>query len=208
MKRHKMNETVPFAVANLRPILERQTPQAPKVEVFDEDLRALSERLLEFAQKCDTPKLAGLAATQLSSEDGERVMVNMCVVMQDSGEWVVVVNPEIYKHTDNKEWGREGCLTWPGKYIEAERYLSVSVKYQDIDGNDVFHAAMDFEAAVWQHEINHLQGVRERVVHPKTGKIYGLSLNDVGQIVNKNKVGRNDPCPCGSGRKYKKCCSK
>ncbi|MCX6766091.1 MAG: preprotein translocase subunit SecA [Candidatus Moranbacteria bacterium] len=25
-------------------------------------------------------------------------------------------------------------------------------------------------------------------------------------IINKNKVGRNDPCPCGSGKKYKKCC--
>ncbi|MCG2697671.1 SEC-C domain-containing protein [Candidatus Parcubacteria bacterium] len=23
-----------------------------------------------------------------------------------------------------------------------------------------------------------------------------------------NKVGRNDPCPCGSGKKYKKCCGK
>jgi len=27
-------------------------------------------------------------------------------------------------------------------------------------------------------------------------------------IINKNKVGRNDPCPCGSGKKYKKCCGK
>jgi uncharacterized protein YecA (UPF0149 family) len=25
---------------------------------------------------------------------------------------------------------------------------------------------------------------------------------------DKNAVGRNDPCPCGSGRKYKKCCGK
>ena len=25
-------------------------------------------------------------------------------------------------------------------------------------------------------------------------------------IVKKEKVGRNDPCPCGSGKKYKKCC--
>ena len=25
-------------------------------------------------------------------------------------------------------------------------------------------------------------------------------------VVRKNKVGRNDPCPCGSGKKYKKCC--
>ena len=28
------------------------------------------------------------------------------------------------------------------------------------------------------------------------------------QPVKSNKVGRNDPCPCGSGRKYKKCCGK
>ncbi len=27
-------------------------------------------------------------------------------------------------------------------------------------------------------------------------------------IINQNKVGRNDPCPCGSGKKYKKCCGK
>ena len=27
-------------------------------------------------------------------------------------------------------------------------------------------------------------------------------------IVNKDKVGRNDPCPCGSGKKFKKCCGK
>ncbi len=26
--------------------------------------------------------------------------------------------------------------------------------------------------------------------------------------LKKNKVGRNEPCPCGSGRKYKKCCSR
>lgn len=26
-------------------------------------------------------------------------------------------------------------------------------------------------------------------------------------VVNETKVGRNDPCPCGSGKKYKKCCA-
>lgn len=27
-------------------------------------------------------------------------------------------------------------------------------------------------------------------------------------VVNKNKIGRNEPCPCGSGKKYKNCCGK
>lgn len=29
-----------------------------------------------------------------------------------------------------------------------------------------------------------------------------------GTIVKEKKIGRNDPCPCGSGQKYKKCCGK
>lgn len=31
---------------------------------------------------------------------------------------------------------------------------------------------------------------------------------DSKTYVNKNKIGRNDPCPCGSGKKYKNCCGK
>ena len=34
------------------------------------------------------------------------------------------------------------------------------------------------------------------------------SWRDSKTVVNENKVGRNDPCPCGSGKKYKKCCGK
>lgn len=30
----------------------------------------------------------------------------------------------------------------------------------------------------------------------------------IGKRISKNKVGRNDPCPCGSGKKYKKCCGR
>ena len=29
-----------------------------------------------------------------------------------------------------------------------------------------------------------------------------------GTIVKGKKIGRNDPCPCGSGKKYKQCCGK
>ncbi|GAX91053.1 hypothetical protein EFBL_2713 [Effusibacillus lacus] len=33
-----------------------------------------------------------------------------------------------------------------------------------------------------------------------------LGLPASKPYVNPNKIGRNDPCPCGSGKKYKKCC--
>ncbi len=38
-----------------------------------------------------------------------------------------------------------------------------------------------------------------------------LLTNKKGKVINtkkKIKIGRNDPCPCGSGKKYKKCCGK
>ncbi len=35
-----------------------------------------------------------------------------------------------------------------------------------------------------------------------------LKQKKSGTVVKEKKVGRNDPCPCGSGKKYKKCCGK
>jgi hypothetical protein len=34
----------------------------------------------------------------------------------------------------------------------------------------------------------------------------GYEVSETGSIISMGKVGRNDPCPCGSGKKYKKCC--
>ncbi len=36
----------------------------------------------------------------------------------------------------------------------------------------------------------------------------GYSKKEVNSMPKEKKVGRNDPCPCGSGKKYKKCCGK
>ena len=50
---------------------------------------------------------------------------------------------------------------------------------------------------------------REQVAKPlATG---GDGTDKANRTVRKSardKIGRNDPCPCGSGKKYKKCCGK
>jgi preprotein translocase subunit SecA len=46
---------------------------------------------------------------------------------------------------------------------------------------------------------------REQVAKPAPTAGDGT---DTRQPVRKKKVGRNDPCPCGSGLKYKKCCGR
>ena len=52
---------------------------------------------------------------------------------------------------------------------------------------------------------------RVNIQREKVAKETGTSGDGTGQqrtVVKKNKVGRNDPCPCGSGKKYKHCCGK
>ena len=41
----------------------------------------------------------------------------------------------------------------------------------------------------------------------KRKELYKEQKNS-GTIRKEKKIGRNDPCPCGSGKKYKKCCGK
>ncbi len=47
---------------------------------------------------------------------------------------------------------------------------------------------------------------REQVAKPTSVSLGGGDKTVKKQPVRKKKVGRNDPCPCGSGKKYKKCC--
>lgn len=42
----------------------------------------------------------------------------------------------------------------------------------------------------------------------ESGKPYNRALDLEFGVVDKRKIGRNDPCPCGSGKKYKFCCGK
>ena len=48
---------------------------------------------------------------------------------------------------------------------------------------------------------------REQVAKPTATSYDGTDVSNK-TVVNKDKVGRNDLCPCGSGKKYKKCCGK
>ena len=107
----------------------------------------------------------------------------------------IVIDPHITKYIGLKEDKAEGCLTWKGQKIIAERHRAVEVDYFNMDGEHITgEIHKGFEGQIWQHELNHLNGVEEEVVgqqHPEPQPV---------------KAGRNDLCPCGSGLKYKKCC--
>ena len=70
-----------------------------------------------------------------------------------------LVNPEITRHSVETKLGNEGCLSLPDYMGEIERYSTVTVKGLDRHGKSFKHKAKGWLARIFQHEIDHLNGV-------------------------------------------------
>ena len=84
------------------------------------------------------------------------------------------------------------------------------VRAYQIEGFDMFNE-MTYNIQVDTVRMLFHVTIRTEAKREQVAKITGTSGGDsepqkLKPVVNDNKVGRNDPCPCGSGKKYKKCC--
>ena len=70
-----------------------------------------------------------------------------------------LVNPEISRHSGELEPGTEGCLSIPGYLGEVERFSWATVKGLDRHGKPFKLKVRGWPARVFQHEIDHLDGV-------------------------------------------------
>jgi len=107
----------------------------------------------------------------------------------DQGKDYVLVNPVFLKASGPIIVPKEGCLSIPDVWTATKRFNNVTVRFLGKEGSETVDFS-GFPAIVVQHEIDHLNGM----------------LNTERRYIPPQKVGRNDPCPCGSGKKYKKCC--
>jgi len=149
----------------------------------------------------------GLAANQVGI-DAQVAVVNV-------REPLVLINPKIISKEVEIPY-HEGCLSYPNKRVNTKRYRDVIISTKQSESDWYFSGAQVpadgkgswekeqsnnkdaelrvLESVCVQHEIDHLNGVvcMDRKVNTT--------------IVKDKKIGRNEPCPCGSGKKYKKCC--
>ena len=71
----------------------------------------------------------------------------------------VMVNPEIVKSSSEVVAGVEGCLSIPGLVGEVERFSTVQIKGQNRRGQPMKVKAEGWLARIFQHEIDHVNGV-------------------------------------------------
>lgn len=94
----------------------------------------------------------GLAGPQVGV--AERIFV-----YRDEDELGVVINPAIVSRSTGTELDEEGCLSIPGLYYEVERAAEVRIEGIQADGAPLTIEAEEFLARIFQHEIDHLDGV-------------------------------------------------
>ena len=74
-------------------------------------------------------------------------------------EPTAMINPEILWASDEKETGWEGCLSIPGLRGLVPRHLRIGVRYVTRKGEVREEEYADFLARVFQHELDHVQGI-------------------------------------------------
>lgn len=131
--------------------------KARKVTDFGSELQDLIDNMVETMRQAPG---VGLAAPQVNIQS--RVIVVEFGDEEDEDapkKLYAVVNPEIIRSSTETEKGIEGCLSIPDFIGEVERASAVTIKGQNRRGQPVRIKADGWLARIFQHEIDHLDGV-------------------------------------------------
>jgi len=127
-----------------------------EVKAFDEKLHKLLDAMYPIMINTNG---IGLAAIQVAKplralvlnipeEDGEQPPENL----------LEIINP-VVTHQDGETVYQEGCLSVPKFYEDIKRFESISINYQDRDGNTKSLEADGLLSIAIQHEMDHLEGI-------------------------------------------------
>lgn len=133
------------------PILRRG---GKPITEFGEELRKLADRMIEAMY---VEGGVGLAAPQVGIEQ-KLLVLNPSGSKDDRSGELVICNPKIVRKK-KKEFGEEGCLSFPDIQADVERAVEITVLYQDINGDEQSLKCDGWLARIVQHEIDHLEGV-------------------------------------------------
>ncbi|MEA3356442.1 MAG: peptide deformylase [Candidatus Bipolaricaulota bacterium] len=123
--------------------------QAKPVEDIDDDVKGLSQRMVEAMLQANA---VGIAAPQLG-------ISTRIIALDINDELHILINPEIIGSSKLAEEEQEGCLSIPGVAAPIPRKVKTAVKGITLAGKQVELEGEGLMARAIQHEIDHLNGV-------------------------------------------------
>ncbi|MCK5080618.1 MAG: peptide deformylase [Candidatus Moranbacteria bacterium] len=121
-------------------------------EVKDPTSTEIKQLILDMIKTLRSNNGLGLAAPQVGKN------LKICII-EIENELFVLINPEIKSLAGEKILSEEGCLSFPNKFLNIERYKRVKVRATDLNGKKQIIRARGLLARAIQHEVDHLDGV-------------------------------------------------
>lgn len=136
--------------------------RSKKVGIVDDTVKQLIEDMksatIDWENSREHEVGVALAAVQVDQ------LLRIVVIRNDFDNkedhtFSVFINPVITKYEGAIEEDYEGCLSVPDVYGKVPRHTKVRVKAQDEDGSEFRVTAEGFLARIFQHEIDHTNGI-------------------------------------------------
>ena len=124
---------------------------ARQIDTITDTVRAVAARMFELVAEADG---AGLAAPQVGLS--WRMFVTRS---RDDHPDLVYINPTVTRHLGDIVTRSEGCLSLPDLSLDIRRPVAAAVTALDTDGREFTLTDEDMLARVWQHELDHLDGI-------------------------------------------------
>lgn len=151
------------------PVLEREAE-----DVTEFDTPELHQLVADMFESMYAAKGVGLAATQIGVS--KKIAVIDCSNGENPDEKLVIINPKILK-TEGRQTSEEGCLSVPGFREQVRRGKRVTVRAQNVKGEQFEMTGEDLLARAFLHETDHLYG-----------KLYFLHISALKRDLLKRKV--------------------
>lgn len=155
---------------------------------------SIRKLLDEMAQTMYDAPGVGLAGPQVGLS--KRVIV--IDPHDESTGLLQLVNPEIV-HAEGWEEGTEGCLSIPGYVGEVSRYTFIKVVALDRNGRKVYIDAEGYLARIFQHEIDHLDGILYTDKCRNLREVKPDEPDEPGERAEPDQPGGEEAAQAGSG---------
>ncbi len=116
-----------------------------------EDIKEVEDLILEMKNILKEADGIGLAAPQVG-------VSKQLFIVKDGHDYCAFMNPEIVEKSEDTISTKEGCLSFPGLWIDVERAEKIKIEAVTEDGERMLLEAEGLGSIVFQHEIDHLFG--------------------------------------------------
>lgn len=145
------------------PVLRKIAEAIPLGEIAEPETQSIVERMFQLAypEQGDKtkPVLVGLSAPQIGISKRIILVDTGADGKGGAGNLQAFVNPEIISESEETVEGYEGCRSTDRVCGIVERRKEVTIRAYDPDGNKIEKDVSGFPAIVFQHEIDHLNGM-------------------------------------------------